>query len=100
MQPQQKLKTRNMTTLHLRKSIAWSPLRLALLLIPLALACFALSPPARAVCQDACLTNDNTVQGDNALISLTTGISNTAIGARALSSLTTDPDNTASGTDA
>jgi hypothetical protein len=69
-------------------------------LIALTLGCFALSPQARAVCQDACLTNSNTVQGDDALFSLTTGIGNTAIGARALSSLTSGPDNTAIGVDA
>src|SRR5437870_12535129 len=40
--------TKNMTTLHLRKSIGRSPLRLAFLLIPLALVCFRLSPAVRA----------------------------------------------------
>ena len=92
-----------------------SPLR-AFLLIPLLLACFALSPQARAVCQDACLTNFNTVQGDDALFSLdttkgfdntamgfnalfnnTTGFANTAIGANALLSNTTGFENTAIG---
>src|SRR5437773_5365370 len=34
----------NMTTPHLKTSVGRSPLRLALLLIPLALACLALSP--------------------------------------------------------
>src|SRR5438034_10245106 len=63
-----------------------------------ALACFALSPQGRAVCQDACLTNQNTVQGDGALISLTTGTENTAIGSVALFSNTSGSDNTASGT--
>ena len=77
------MKTKNITTLRLRKSIAWSPLRLALLLIPLALACFALSTTARAVCQEGCLTNNNTVLGDDALLN-NTGISNTAIGYQAL----------------
>jgi hypothetical protein len=37
-------------------------------LIALTLGCFALSPQARAVCQEGCLTNDNTVLGDNALL--------------------------------
>jgi hypothetical protein len=37
-----------MTNLHLRKSIGRSPLRLAFLLIPLALVCFRLSPAMRA----------------------------------------------------
>ena len=62
-----------MTTLGLRKSIDLSPLRLAFFLIPLVLTCFALSPTARAVCQNGCGTNNNTFLGDNALISNTTG---------------------------
>jgi hypothetical protein len=66
-------------------------------LIASTLACFALSPQARAVCQDACLTNNNTVQGDDALISLTNGYSNTAIGFNALFSNTSGGGNTACG---
>jgi hypothetical protein len=62
-----------------------------------AFACFALSPQARATCQDACLTNNNTVQGDDALISLTTGTDNTANGAGALFSNTEGNYNTANG---
>ncbi len=62
-----------------------------------AFACFALAPQARAVCQDACLPNDNTVQGDDALISLTTGTDNTAIGRGALNTNTTGDFNTAIG---
>ena len=67
--------------------------------IPLgvALACFALAPRLGAVCQDACLTNNNTVQGDDALISLTSGIDNTAVGFNALKSNTTGQANTATG---
>ena len=72
-----------------------APCRLAFLLIPFALVCFALAPQARATCQDACLTNDNTVQGDDALISNTTGSDNTAIGFNALPSNTTANYNTA-----
>jgi len=72
-----------------------SPLR-AFLLIPLVLACFALSPQARAVCQEGCLTNDNTVLGDDALLS-NTGINNTAIGFETLLSNTTGVGNTATG---
>jgi hypothetical protein len=86
-----------MTTLRLRKSIGRSPLRRVLLLIPLTLACFALSPQARAVCQEGCLTNNNTVLGDDALISNTTGFENTATGWLALSSNTTGTSNTATG---
>src|SRR5438094_8045263 len=66
----------------------------------LALAWFALSPTARDVCQDACLTNANTVQGDDALISLTTGMHNTAVGFHALQSDTTGDRNTAYGRNA
>src|SRR6266705_997525 len=87
-----------MTTLHLRTSIRRSPLRLGFLLIPLALACFALSPQARAVCQQGCdLINGNTFLGDDALLNNTTGIYNTAIGADALYNNTTATGNTAIG---
>jgi hypothetical protein len=85
------------TNLQLKHSMNLSPVRLALLLIPFVLACFALSPQARATCQDACLTNNNTVQGDDALISVTTGFDNTALGFEALNSLTTGSANTATG---
>jgi len=70
---------------------------LALLIISFALAFFALSPQAQATCQDACLTNNNTVQGDNALHSLTTGSDNTATGFQALYSNTVGVFNTANG---
>jgi Chaperone of endosialidase len=74
-----------------------SPVRLAFLLIPFVLTCFALSPQARAVCQEGCLTNQNTVLGEDALFSLTSGSANTAIGASALFSNTTGAYNTAAG---
>ena len=74
-----------------------SLVRLAFLLIPVALACFAPSPQVLAVCQDACLSNSNTVQGDDALISLTTGDNNTAMGFQALFSDTNGDYNTALG---
>jgi len=61
------------------------------------LACFALSPQARATCQDGCLTNNNTVLGDDALVNNTTGTENTAIGFNALFSNTTGEGNTANG---
>src|SRR5437016_3823437 len=97
--PNKKMKERNMTTSHLRKSIGRSPLRLGFLVIPLALGCFALSPTARAVSPppDGGYPNQNTAEGDDALASLTTGSSNTAIGWRALSHLTTGSFNTAVG---
>ena len=69
-------------------------------LIALTLGCFGLSPQARAVCQEGCLTNHNTVLGDDALLNNTTGIDNTAIGFNALFSNTTGIDNTATGVSA
>ena len=69
-------------------------------LIALTLGCFGLSPQARAVCQEGCLTNDNTVLGDDALGSNTTGSTNTAIGSGALQSNTIGNENTANGFDA
>jgi uncharacterized coiled-coil protein SlyX len=86
-------------------------------LIALTLGCFGLLPAARAVCQEGCLTKNNTVLGEDALLSNTTGSGNTAIGfdallnntdgfnntangAFALSSNTTGPANTANGANA
>src|SRR4029450_5980511 len=68
-----------------------SPLRRGFLLITLVLAYFAFSAQARAVCEEGCLTLDNTVLGDDALINLTTGFSNTALGFNALFSNTIRP---------
>jgi hypothetical protein len=91
-------------TLRIMKTITFpsnnslnrSPLR-ALLLIPVALACFAFSPQARAVCQEGCLSSNNTALGEDALISNTTGFDSTAIGFNALFSNTTGSANTATG---
>ena len=69
---------------------------LVLLVLPFVLACFALSPQARATCQEGCLTNQNTVLGDNALLN-NTGIKNTAIGFDTLCSGNIGSDNTATG---
>jgi Chaperone of endosialidase len=71
---------------------------LALLFIPLALACFALSPQARGACQEGCDTDTgNTFLGDEALINNTIGYDNTAIGASALLNNTIGFNNTAYG---
>ena len=88
-----------MTTLHLKESIGWSPLRLAFLLIPLALACFALSPGAQAVSPppDGGYPGGNTAEGNNALLSLTTGEFNTAVGLFSLALTTIGDSNTGVG---
>jgi uncharacterized coiled-coil protein SlyX len=75
-----------MTTLHLKKSMDWSPLRLALLLIPLVV----VPLPAFA-------GEKNTKFGDHALHNKTTGVANTAIGDSALGTTTTGNGNTAVG---
>jgi hypothetical protein len=62
-----------------------------------AFACFALSPAARATCQQGCLTNANTALGDSALIGNTSGLDDTATGYWALLSNTTGSFNTANG---
>ncbi len=70
------------------------------LILP-ALACFALAPQARAVCQEGCeLTLFNTFLGADALLNNTTGTGNTATGAGALTFNTTGFNNTATGVSA
>src|SRR6202040_2503498 len=89
-----------MATLHLEKSIGRSPLCLAFLLFPLVLACFALSPTARAQLSpapDGGYANQNTAEGTDALFSLTTGSNNTAIGYQSLHDNTVGIQNTATG---
>jgi uncharacterized coiled-coil protein SlyX len=94
-------KTKNMITLHFRKSINHSPLRRGLLLIQLALACFALAPAAPAALPpptpDGGYPNGNTAEGAGALFNLTTGTNNTADGDTALHHNTTGYNNTAIG---
>jgi hypothetical protein len=88
------MKTKTMTTLHL-KSFS---------LITLALAWFALSPTPNAFgvspAPDGGYPNNNTAEGTDALLSLTTGNYNTATGAQALYSNTTGSYNTATGAQA
>src|SRR5262245_1183004 len=86
------------TTLQLKHSMNRSHWPLALLLIPLALACFALSPQAQAVCRQGCDVN-NTFLGEDALPN-TGGAANTAIGYQALFSNTGGSENTAIGSGA
>src|SRR5438477_380078 len=100
------MKTKNMTTLHLGKSINRSPLRrgFTVVLLALALALFAPSRTAQAQLPspspDGGYPNGNTAEGDGALSSVTTGFSNTANGFSALFSNTTGIDNTANGVEA
>ncbi len=101
IQPQQK--TKNMTTLHLRKSIGRSPWRRGYLLIAVALALALFAPSRTAQAQlpspspDGGYPNGNTAEGDGALQSLTSGIDNTANGNTALFSNTTGSVNTVLG---
>jgi hypothetical protein len=90
--------------------------RCAHIIIWLALAGPLFSPLARATCQEGCLSDINTVFGEDALLNNagvantaigadalfnnTSGFSNTATGANALFSNTTGPANTATGTQA
>jgi hypothetical protein len=88
-----------------RNSIGWSSRHcrtVAALLIALVLACFALSPIARAVDPppDGGYPGGNTAEGEDALLSLTTGEFNTAIGFQALFSNLTGNGNTATGSNA
>ena len=89
----------NTTTPPFNNSI--DPLRLqrAFILIPLALACFALLPTARA--EDGGLPNDSTAEGINALVNQNnSGAYNTAMGFSALGALTSASNNTAIGYEA
>ena len=90
-----------MTTPHI-KLISRSPLRLGFIIVPLALASFALAPAVRAVDPppDGGYPNNTTAEGEGALFSLTTGYGSTAVGNGALYSLTTGDHNTAVGNQA
>src|SRR5438552_3085145 len=100
------MKTKNMTTLHLGKSINRSPLRrgFTVVLLALALALFAPSRTAQAQLPspspDGGYPNGNTAEGDGALSSVTTGFSNTANGVNALFCNTTGSSNIALGVSA
>ncbi len=90
------------TSLTHNSSTSRSPLRSGFLFIALALAWFALLPAARAVSPppDGAYPNGNTAEGDDALLSLTTGKDNTAIGEDALKNNITGSGNTATGANA
>jgi hypothetical protein len=71
IQPEQKMETEKMRTLHVRKSISRLPLRRGLLFIALALCCFGLSPGPKAFgvspAPDGGYSDGNTAEGDSAL---------------------------------
>ena len=71
----------------------------ALLLVAFVLACFALLPKAEAVipAPDGGYPGFNTAEGQNSLLSLTTGSANTAVGWLSLRTLTAGSFNTAIG---
>jgi trimeric autotransporter adhesin len=71
----------------------------ASLLIVLALVCFTIAPLVRAVVPppDGGYPGQNTAEGQQALLSLTTGLWNTALGFQALKSDTSGNSNTATG---
>ncbi len=75
------------------------PLRRVLFSAPLVLICFALLQKAQAVSPppDGAYPGNNTAEGANALLSLTSGVDNTAVGFQALFGNTTGGDNTATG---
>ena len=88
-------------TSPIRNSISRSPRQCGMvagLLITLTLACFGLSPHARAVCQEGCLGDQNTVLGNDALRNLgDLGVANTATGYLALEGNTDGSYNTGIG---
>jgi hypothetical protein len=73
-------------------------------LVAFVVACFGLSPKAHAVLPaptpDGGYPGDNTAEGFDALLSVTTGLNNTAIGWSSLKSITTGGNNTAVGSGA
>jgi len=78
------------------KQLLWRP---SSVLIALSLACVAFSRAAQAVtpAPDGGYPNQNTAEGEDALLKLTTGSNNTAIGFQALVSNTDGQGNTAIG---
>ena len=87
------------TTSTISNPINDSLLRRALMFIPFLLMCVATLPGAQAVspAPDGGYPNGNTAEGQNALLSLSTGTFNTAIGVFSLESLTEGNFNTGVG---
>ena len=99
LKPKKNMKPNNMSTLQVRHSLNRSLWRRGIFLLLLALACFGLSPQILAVvpAPDGGYPGENTAEGQNALLSLTTGTFNTAVGFRSLTSDTDGGFNTAVG---
>src|ERR1700719_3245384 len=95
------MKTKTMPTPLLRNSVSPATAGRGLLLIALALACFALWPAPNAFGvsppPDGGYAGGSTAEGTNALFSLTGGIWNTALGYQTLFHATTGNQNTATG---
>jgi Chaperone of endosialidase len=94
---------RKITTARDRKEISVNPLirqKTVTSVFLVTLACFALSPIVQAVvpAPDGGYPNNNTAEGDVALLNLTTGARNTAVGLGALMKDVVGSDNTAVGT--
>jgi hypothetical protein len=91
------------TTLAVRNSLSSATAKRGFLVIALTLACIALSPTPKAFGvsppPDGGYLNNNTAEGFDALLSLTSGLDNTAIGFEALFSNTSN-NNTAAGSSA
>ena len=87
------------TILTIGNSLHCSRLQRTLVFISLVAMCFGFSTRVRAVtpAPDGGYPGGNTAEGDNALQSLTSGVSNTAVGFDALFSNTTGNNNTANG---
>ena len=83
-------------------SINRSPLRSGFFTLAIALACFALSPPLKAQCPNACGAGGNTALGVGALdsVNAAVGINNTAVGFNALTDNTDGYYNVAIGSGA
>ena len=99
LKPKKNMKPNNTSTLQLRNSLNRSLWRRGIFLLLLALACFGLSPPIIAVIPppDGGYPGENTAEGQDALLNLTTGTFNTAVGFRSLTSDTDGSFNTAVG---
>src|SRR5207237_1353328 len=101
IQLEQKMETRNMTTLQLRNSVSHSLSLITFHYSLLTVLLLALWPTPKAFgvtpAPDGGYPNRNTAEGDSALLNLTTGSANTANGFQALVSDTAGSQNAANG---